>query len=61
MRVVIDYFNINSSLFPHGMTIDEDGNLWLVLYKGGRIDQINPTLEILKSFHSVWNLMKFIL
>ncbi|XP_066145537.1 uncharacterized protein [Euwallacea fornicatus] len=28
--------------FPDGMTIDEDGNLWIALYGGGSVIQVNP-------------------
>lgn len=29
--------------YPDGMTIDEEGNLWVALYGGGSIIQVNPT------------------
>ncbi|KAH1017539.1 hypothetical protein HUJ05_008163 [Dendroctonus ponderosae] len=29
--------------YPDGMTIDEDGNLWVALYAGGSVIQINPS------------------
>nr|BAN21455.1 anterior fat body protein [Riptortus pedestris] len=41
-RVVFDLRKNNLPFYPDGMTIDTDGNLWVALYTGSRVIQINP-------------------
>lgn len=40
-RKIIKKINKNEGL-PDGMTIDEEGCLWVALYKGGRVIRVNP-------------------
>ncbi|XP_034185221.2 uncharacterized protein LOC117606630 [Osmia lignaria lignaria] len=48
-RVVFDLQKNNISGIPDGMTIDTDGNLWVALFGGGGVIQINPkTSELLR-------------
>lgn len=41
-RIVFDLKKNNVPGLPDGMTIDTDGNLWVALYFGGAVIQINP-------------------
>ncbi|KAL1497757.1 hypothetical protein ABEB36_008660 [Hypothenemus hampei] len=48
-RKVVFSTNEQHMGYPDGMTIDEDGNLWIALYGGGSVIQVNPSSgELLK-------------
>jgi gluconolactonase len=38
--------DFKSGEYPDGMTIDKNGNLWVALYGGGRVVQINSETGI---------------
>ncbi|XP_034943078.1 regucalcin-like isoform X2 [Chelonus insularis] len=42
-HVIFDLNNHNIPGFPDGMTIDEGGNLWIAIYDGGRVIQVDPS------------------
>lgn len=41
-RVVFDLEKASVKGLPDGMTIDTDGNLWVALFTGGAVIQVNP-------------------
>ncbi|XP_031778273.1 regucalcin isoform X2 [Nasonia vitripennis] len=41
-RVIFDLKKNNINGLPDGMTIDADGNLWVALFNGGAVIQIDP-------------------
>ena len=41
-RIVFDLKKNNVSGLPDGMTIDKSGNLWIALYDGGAVVNVNP-------------------
>ena len=41
-RVAVDFKDLNTEGSPDGMTIDEDGMLWVALCHGGAVVQVNP-------------------
>ncbi|OAD58558.1 Regucalcin [Eufriesea mexicana] len=41
-RIAFDLQKTNISGLPDGMTIDTDGNLWVALYGGGGVVNVNP-------------------
>ncbi|XP_043260983.1 uncharacterized protein LOC122402343 [Colletes gigas] len=41
-RIAFDLQKNNASGLPDGMTIDRDGNLWVALYNGGAVVNVNP-------------------
>lgn len=49
-RIIFDLVKNDVPGLPDGMTIDTDGNLWVALYGGGRVIQVNPkTGELLRT------------
>jgi sugar lactone lactonase YvrE len=48
-RVAVDFGDLNTEGSPDGMTIDEEGMLWVALCHGGAVAQVNPeTGELLQ-------------
>ena len=48
-RVAVDFRDLNTEGSPDGMTIDEEGMLWVALCHGGALVQVNPeTGELLQ-------------
>ena len=48
-RVAVDFRDLNTEGSPDGMTIDEEGMLWVALCHGGAVVQVNPeTGELLQ-------------
>ncbi|XP_076237586.1 uncharacterized protein LOC143181185 [Calliopsis andreniformis] len=48
-RIVFDLQQHNISGLPDGMTIDTNGNLWIALYSGGGVLNVNPrTGEVIR-------------
>jgi sugar lactone lactonase YvrE len=48
-RVAVDFGDLNTEGSPDGMTIDEEGMLWVALCHGGAVVQVNPeTGELLQ-------------
>jgi len=41
-RVAVDFKGLNTEGSPDGMTIDEEGMLWVALCHGGAVVQVNP-------------------
>jgi sugar lactone lactonase YvrE len=41
-RVAVDFRGLNTEGSPDGMTIDEEGMLWVALCHGGAVVQVNP-------------------
>jgi sugar lactone lactonase YvrE len=41
-RVAVDFRDLNTEGSPDGMTIDEEGMLWVALCHGGAVVQVNP-------------------
>lgn len=41
-RVAVDFRDLNTEGSPDGMTIDEDGKLWVALCHGGAVVKVNP-------------------
>ncbi|XP_066593488.1 regucalcin-like isoform X2 [Prorops nasuta] len=51
-RIIFDLQKNNIPGLPDGMTIDSDGNLWVAVYNGARVIQINPvTKELIRTVH----------
>lgn len=49
-KIVFDFQKNNIPGIPDGMTIDTNGNLWVAVYSGGSVLNINPkTGELLRS------------
>ncbi|KAG7213992.1 hypothetical protein KM043_001365 [Ampulex compressa] len=49
-RIIFDVKKNNLDGLPDGMTVDTEGNLWVALYGGNQVIQINPkTGELLRS------------
>ncbi|XP_051153515.1 regucalcin-like [Leptopilina boulardi] len=49
-RIAFDLVENNLPGIPDGMTIDSDGNLWIALFEGAQVIQINPrTRKLLRS------------
>ncbi|CAL7942674.1 unnamed protein product [Xylocopa violacea] len=46
-RIVFDLKKNNVSGIPDGMTIDADGNLWVALYGGGGVANVDPRTDTL--------------
>ena len=49
LRLAVDFRDLNTEGSPDGMTIDEEGMLWVVLCHGGAVVNVNPeTGELLQ-------------
>lgn len=47
---VINFFDVNSSYYPHGMDMDTEGNLWMAAYKSGTVYKIDSEYTFLLLF-----------